>query len=301
VDALLRAARAGKDVFVFVELKARFDEERNVEWARKLEEAGIHVVYGLVNLKTHCKTALVARREDGAMRRYVHIGTGNYNAATAALYTDLGLFSGDESLGADLNDLFNELSGSSGPPESPLRRLLVAPTSLLPRFLELIDRETRHATAGRGGRIRVKINGLADAEIIMALYRAAQAGVEIDLSVRGLCRLRPGVPGLSERIRVISVMGRFLEHARIFHFANDGDPEYYIGSADWRPRNLRRRVEVVTPVQDAAARNRLDRILTTELADPTAWELRPDGSYQRRQPGPGADPRSAQQRMMEQA
>ncbi len=301
VDALLRAARAGKDVFVFVELKARFDEERNVEWARKLEEAGIHVVYGLVNLKTHCKTALVARREDGAMRRYVHIGTGNYNAATAALYTDLGLFSADEGLGADLNDLFNDLSGSSGPPESPFRRLLVAPTSLLPRFLELIDRETRHATAGRGGRIRVKINGLADAEIIMALYRAAQAGVEIDLSVRGLCRLRPGVPGLSERIRVISVMGRFLEHARIFHFANDGAPEYYIGSADWRPRNLRRRVEVVTPVQDAGARKRLDRVLTTELADPTAWELRPDGSYQRRQPGPGGDPRSAQQRMMEQA
>ena len=299
VDALLRAARAGKDVFVFVELKARFDEERNVEWARKLEEAGIHVVYGLVNLKTHSKTALVARREDGAMRRYVHIGTGNYNASTAAFYTDLGLFSADDGLGADLNDLFNELSGSSGPPESAFRRLLVAPTCLLRRFLELIEREAEHARAGRGGRIRVKLNGLADAEIIMALYRAAQAGVEIDISARGLCRLRPGVPGLSERIRVISVMGRFLEHARIFHFANGGSPDYYIGSADWRPRNLRRRVEVVTPVTDPVAQQRLDWILTTELADPTAWELRPDGRYQRREASPGGDPRGAQQRMIE--
>ena len=299
VDALLRAARNGKDVFVFVELKARFDEERNVEWARKLEEAGIHVVYGLVNLKTHSKTALVARRENGAMRRYVHVGTGNYNASTAALYTDLGLFSADEALGADLNDLFNELSGSSRPPESPFRRLLVAPTHMLPRFLELIDREAEHARAGRGGRIRVKLNGLADADIIMALYRAAQAGVEIDVSARGLCRLRPGLPGLSERIRVISVMGRFLEHARIYHFANGGAPEYYIGSADWRPRNLRRRVEVVTPVQDPTAQERLDWILTTELADPTAWELRPDGRYERREASPGGDPRSAQQRMIE--
>ena len=299
VDALLRAARSGKDVFVFVELKARFDEERNVEWARKLEEAGIHVVYGLVNLKTHSKTALVVRREDGVVRRYVHIGTGNYNAATAALYTDLGLFSADEALGADLNDLFNDLSGSSGPPDAPFRRLLVAPTHMLSRFLELIDREAQHAREGRGGRIRVKINGLADAEIIMALYRAAQAGVEIDISARGLCRLRPGVPGLSERIRVISVMGRFLEHARIFHFANGGTPEYYIGSADWRPRNLRRRVEVVTPVQHAAAQRRLDWILSAELDDPTAWELRPDGRYERRLPNPGGDPRSAQQRMME--
>ena len=299
VDALLRAAQAGKEVFVFVELKARFDEERNVEWARKLEEAGIHVVYGLVKLKTHSKTALVVRREDGVVRRYVHIGTGNYNAATAALYTDLGLLSADEALGADLNDLFNELSGSSRPPESPYRRLLVAPTHMLPRFLELIDREAQHARAGRGGRIRVKINGLADDEIIIALYRAAQAGVEIDISDRGLCRLRPGVPGLSERIRVISVLGRFLEHARIFHFANGEAPEYYIGSADWRPRNLRRRVEVVTPVPHPEVQRRLDRILTVELDDPTAWELRPDGSYERRRPGPDGDPRSAQQRMME--
>jgi polyphosphate kinase len=299
VDALLRAARAGKEVFVFVELKARFDEERNVDWARKLEEAGIHVVYGLVKLKTHCKTALVVRRENGAVRRYVHIGTGNYNAATAALYTDLGLLSADEGLGADLNDLFNELSGSSRPPETQYRRLLVAPTHMLPRFLQLIDREAEHARAGRGGRIRVKLNGLADGEVILALYRAAQAGVDIAISDRGTCCLRPGVPGLSERIRVVSVLGRFLEHARIFHFANGGQAEYYIGSADWRPRNLRRRVEVVTPVLHPEGQRRLDRILTEELDDPTAWALRPDGRYERRQPDAGRDGRSAQQRLVE--
>jgi polyphosphate kinase len=299
VDALARAARAGKDVFVFVELKARFDEERNVEWARKLEEAGIHVVYGLVNLKTHCKTALVVRREeDGVVRRYCHIGTGNYNAATAALYTDLGLLSADAALGADLNDLFNELSGSSRPPESPYRQLLVAPSHMLSRFLAMIDREVQHVRAGRGGRIRVKVNGLADRDIILALYRAAQAGVEIEISCRGICSLRPGVPGLSERIRVVSVLGRFLEHARIFHFVNGGEPEYYIGSADWRPRNLRRRVEVVTPILQPDCRQRLDAILSTELDDPTAWQLRPDGRYERHG-SPGGDARGAQQRMME--
>ena len=284
VDALQRAAATGKEVFVFVELKARFDEERNVDWARRLEEAGIHVVYGLVKLKTHCKTALVVRREGDVVRRYVHIGTGNYNAATAALYTDLGLLSADEELGADVNDLFNELSGSSRPPESPYRRLLVAPAHLLPRFLAMIDREIQHVRAGRGGRIRAKINGLSDKEIIVALYRAAQAGVEVALSVRGLCLLRPDVPGLSERIRVVSVLGRFLEHARIFQFANGGDPEYYIGSADWRPRNLRRRVEVVAPVRDSESRRRLDEILTADLEHPAAWELRSDGAYERRRP-----------------
>ncbi|MGE5744896.1 MAG: polyphosphate kinase 1, partial [Gemmatimonadota bacterium] len=284
VDALLRAAAAGKDVFVFVELKARFDEERNVDWARRLEEAGIHVVYGLVKLKTHCKTALVVRREGDVVRRYVHIGTGNYNATTAALYTDLGLLSADEELGADVNDLFNELSGSSRPPESPYRRLLVAPNYLLPRFLAMIDREVQHVRAGRSGLIRAKINGLSDRDIIVALYRAAQNGVEVALSVRGLCLLRPEVPGLSERIRVVSVLGRFLEHARVFHFANGGAPEYYIGSADWRPRNLRRRVEVVAPVRDPDSRRRLDEILTADLENPTAWELHADGTYERRRP-----------------
>src|SRR6266403_1529051 len=290
VEALLRAAGRGKEVFVFVELKARFDEERNIEWAKKLEQAGIRVVYGLVELKTHAKTALIVRRERDAIRRYVHIGTGNYNAATAAIYTDVGLLSADAALGADLHDLFNELSGSSRPPQTAFRRILVSPTYLAARLVELIEREAAHARAGRDARVRVKLNGLTDPEIITALYRASQAGVDVGLVVRGVCTLRPGVVGLSERIRVVSVLGRFLEHARIYHFANATDADYYIGSADWRVRNLRRRVEVVTPVRDAVARARLDAILDTELDDPTAWDLDPDGGYHRRAPAPGRDP-----------
>lgn len=299
VEALGAAAAAGKDVSVFVELKARFDEERNIRWAKTLEQAGIHVVYGLVRLKTHAKTALVVRREGEAVRRYVHIGTGNYNAATAKFYTDLGLLSANEELGADLNDLFNELIGSSGPPGRELRRLVVAPTHMLQRFLALIDRETDHARAGRGGRIRAKLNGLADKDIIAALYRASQAGVETNLIVRGICSLRPGVPGLSERIRVFSILGRFLEHARIYYFANGGEPEYYIGSADWRPRNLRRRVEVVAPVLDGESRRRLEELLEAELEDPTAWQMRSDGGYDRAPLATGVEYRSAQERFME--
>ncbi len=288
VDALLRAAGAGKEVDVFVELKARFDEERNIDWVRKLERAGVHVVYGLVDLKIHAKVALVVRREGATIRRYAHVGTGNYHAATARLYTDVGLMTADGVLGGDLAALFNGLTGSSEPPDGPFRRLLVAPRFMLERFLALIERETEHARAGRGGRIRVKINGLADRDLVEALYRAAQAGVEVELLVRSICTLRAGVPGLSERIRVISVMGRFLEHARIFYFANGGEDEYYIGSADWRPRNLRRRVEVVTPVVDPAACARLEAILEREVADGSAWELRPDGSYRRRGSGGGS-------------
>jgi len=298
VAALLRAAGRGKEVFVFVELKARFDEERNIEWAKKLEEAGIRVVYGLVELKTHAKTALIVRREPDGIRRYVHIGTGNYNAATAAIYTDVGLLSADPELGADLNDLFNELSGSSRPPQTAFRRILVSPTYLANRLIELIDREAAHARAGRAAWIRAKLNGLADPEVITALYRASQAGVDVGLVVRGVCTLRPGVVGLSERIRVISVLGRFLEHARIYAFANGDAAEYYIGSADWRPRNLRHRVEVVTPVRDAGGRNRLAAILAAELDDPTAWDLDPDGVYHRRAPLPGGDPRSSQERLL---
>ena len=295
-DALVRAAAAGKEVFVFVELKARFDEERNVDWAKKLERAGIHVVYGLVDVKTHAKIGLVVRREGGALRSYAHVGTGNYNAATAAVYTDLGLLTAHPELGADLNDLFNELSGSSRPPRVSFRRLLVAPEQMLGRVIALIEREAAHARAGRGGRIRAKLNGLADAEVIGALYRASQAGVEIDLVVRGICCLRPGVPGLSDRIRVISILGRFLEHGRIFSFANGGEPESYIGSADWRPRNLRRRVEVATPILDPRCGARLERILEMELADPTAWELGPDGGYYRRAAGDARA--SAQEELM---
>ena len=299
VEALLRAAAAGKDVFVFVELKARLDEVHNIYWAKRLKRGGIHVVTGLVRLKTHAKITLVVRRKDGKVRRYVHVGTGNYNAETARLYTDLGLLSSDEALGDDLNVLFNELTASSRPPEAKSQRILVAPTHLRTLFQELVSREVEHAKAGRLGYIRIKINGLADTEMIGALYRASQAGVQIDLIIRGICSLRPGVPGLSERIRVISAVGRFLEHARIFHFAHGGKPEYYIGSADWRPRNLRRRVEVVTSVLDPAACQRLDRILTLELSDPFAWELNSDGSYSQRQASAGADVRSAQERLIE--
>ena len=288
-ELLRRAAAAGKDVSVFVELKARFDEQLNIGWAQSLEAAGIHVVTGLATLKTHAKIALVIRRAGGGggggrTRRYAHIGSGNYNAETARAYSDLGLFTADAAIGDDLHRLFNELTGSSRPPQAQFRRLLVAPTDMLDRFLALIAREADHAHAGRGGRIRAKLNGLADVTVIRALYRAAQAGVVVDLIVRGICMLRPGVPGLSERIRVVSVLGRFLEHGRIYHFANGGEPEYYIGSADWRPRNLRRRVEVITPVRDPSAMARLDRLLEDELADPAAWTLASDGSYSRQLP-----------------
>ncbi|OLC70621.1 MAG: hypothetical protein AUH78_20425 [Gemmatimonadetes bacterium 13_1_40CM_4_69_8] len=299
-DALRRAAAAGKDVSVFVELKARFDEQLNIGWAQSLEAAGIHVITGLATLKTHAKIALVVRRGDSEgrgggsrTRRYVHIGSGNYNPETARVYSDLGLFTADESVAADVHALFNELTGSSRPPQAPFQRLLVGPTNMLDRFLAAIAREAEYARAGRGGAIRAKLNGLADVTVIGALYRASQAGVSVELVVRGICMLRPGVPGLSERIRVVSGVGRFLEHGRIYQFANRGHPEYYIGSADWRPRNLRRRVEVIVPVRDPAARARLDRILDLELADPRAWVLESDGSYSRtgHQSQPGAQER----------
>ena len=280
-NALRQAAASGKDVSVLVELKARFDEARNIEWARGLERDGIHVVTGLVSLKTHAKLALVVgRRTGGRVRRYAHIGTGNYNPDTARVYTDLGLFTADPRITNDVHALFNDLTGSSRAPRARLRHLLVAPAELLDRLLALIERESAHARAGRAARIRAKLNGLADVTVIQALYRASQAGVDVDLVVRGICTLRPGVPGLSERIRVVSILGRFLEHARIYHFGNGGSDEYYIGSADWRPRNLRRRVEVVAPVFDTAARAQLDRILETELTHPAAWLLTPDGSYE---------------------
>ena len=298
VDALVRAAAAGKEVAVFVELKASYDEARNIEWVKQLERAGAQVVYGLVGLKNHAKVALVVRREAGQIRRYVHIGTGNYNAGTARIYTDLGLFSADPALGDDLSDFFNQLTGSSRAPGAALRRLLVAPEHLLPGLLERIGREADHARAGRPARIRAKLNGLDDPEIIRALYEASQAGVEMDLVVRGLCTLKPGVAGLSDRIRIRSIVGRFLEHARIYHFADNGADEYLIGSADWRSRNLRRRVEVLATVLDPACRARLDQILTRELEDPSAWLLAPDGSYHQVQALPVGDPATAQARAL---
>jgi polyphosphate kinase len=288
MEALLAALESGKDVSVFVELKARFDEESNIEWTHRLKEAGAHVVTGVLGYKTHAKTALVVRREAQGVRRYVHIGTGNYNAVTARFYTDLGLMSANPDLGADLNDFFNELTSSELPPDRRFRRLLVAPNSLVQELERMILREAEHARAGRPARIQAKMNGLADRKVVLALYEAAQAGVHIDLIVRSICTLRPGVPGLSESVHVRSILGRLLEHARIFYFENGGENEYYIGSADWRARNLRKRVEVVAPVLDPAARVVLRSILDAQLGDPRAWVLRPDGAFERlRGEGPG--------------
>jgi polyphosphate kinase len=281
MEALLRALESGKEVSVFVELKARFDEESNIEWTHRLVEAGAHVITGVPGYKTHAKTALVVRREGGGVRRYVHVGTGNYNSQTARFYTDLGLMSSDPDLGADLNDFFNELTGSEAPPGKRFRRLLVAPTSLVQEIVRMIEREIEHAAAGRPARIQAKLNGLADREVVEALYRASRSGVQVDLVVRSICTLRPGVPGLSDRIHVRSILGRMLEHSRIYHFENAGQGEYYIGSADWRARNLRKRVEVVTPVDDPGARAVLRSVLDAQLADPRAWVLRADGVFGR--------------------
>ena len=278
VQALIRAAERGKQVVVLVEIKARFDEENNIGWGRRLEQAGAHVVYGLVGLKTHSKVALVVRREGTGLRRYIHIGTGNYNSKTARLYTDLGLLTCREELGADVTDLFNVLTGLSR--QRSFRRLLVAPMTLRSRILELIERETALARAGQPARIVLKVNSLVDIQIIEALYEASQAGVEVDCIVRGACCLVPGVPDVSQRIRVRSIIGEFLEHSRIFMFANGGRAEWFIGSADLMERNLDRRVEVVTPVEDHEAQARLTRIIEVMLADDRrSWQLQPDGQW----------------------
>jgi polyphosphate kinase len=288
-DALIAAAHAGKRVVALVELKARFDEEHNVGWARALERAGGYVVYGLVGLKVHAKVALVVRREGERLQRYVHVGTGNYSARSGRQYTDLSLFSARESLTADVADLFNELTGSSRPPQGLSHGALVAPHQLLPAVLGFIERETMHARGGLPASITIKVNGLSDPQIVDALYRAAQAGVRVDLVVRGICTLRPGVAALSPGVRVVSVVGRFLEHSRVYRFGNAGEPVYFIGSSDLRPRNLRRRVELLVPVTDAEHREALDRVLRLYLDDATGWELRSSGHYVRR-PGdaPGA-------------
>ena len=281
VRALTEAAQRGIQVAVLIELQARFEETNNITFARTLESFGVHVAYGLPGLKTHAKVALVVRREQDGIRRYVHIGTGNYNNKTARLYTDIGLFTCNQSVGADVSDLFNMLTGFSR--QRVYRKLVVAPSGMRHRFLQLIEREADHAAARRPARIIAKMNSLVDAETIEALYLASQAGVEIDLIVRGICCLRPQVPGLSERIRVISIVGRFLEHSRLVYFGNDGAGEYFIGSADWMPRNFDRRVEVAVPVEDARLHPRLMALLETCLADNRqAWELASDGSYAQR-------------------
>ncbi len=281
VQALLEGIEEGKQVSVLLELKARFDEESNIEWARALEREGVHVIYGLVGLKVHSKIALVVRREGEVMRRYVHLGTGNYNPQTARLYTDLSLFTCDEQIGADATDLFNYLTGYSAKTE--LRKLLVAPVSLRSGLEALINREIDLARAGKKGHLIFKMNALEDPDMIRLLYRASQAGIRIDLLVRGLCCLRPGIPGVSENITVRSVIGRFLEHARIYYFRNGGREEVYLGSADLMPRNLNRRVEVLFPVKDLKLVSRLrDDILEVYMADTVnAHELRADGSYHR--------------------
>lgn len=300
VKALVSAAENGKQVAVLVELKARFDEENNILWARTLEKSGVHVVYGLVGLKTHTKTALVVRREGKTMRRYIHIGTGNYNPKTARLYTDLGLLSCRDELGADLTDLFNYLTGYSR--QQSYRKLLIAPVNLRQQMLGLIRREIEQAKTGHHGRIVAKMNALVDPEIIATLYEASQAGVQIDLIVRGICCLRPGLEGVSDNIRVISIVGRYLEHSRIFYFHNNGEEQVFIGSADWMPRNLDRRVEAVVPIEDPDIAKDLQEILGILLADNRqAWDLQPDGRYMQRQPNKNCPEQSAHKILMDMA
>ena len=297
VNALIAAAENGKQVSVLVELKARFDEENNIYWARRLERVGVHVVYGLVGLKTHSKIVLVVRREKDKMRRYVHIGTGNYNPKTARLYTDLGLFSCREELGADLTDVFNFLTGYSR--QKSYREIMVAPVNMRDRFLELIKREIDNVQNGFSGRIVAKMNALVDPQIIFALYEASRAGVQIDLIIRGICCLRPGLPNLSDNIRVISIIGRFLEHSRIYYFYNNNQEEIYIGSADWMRRNLDRRVEVITPIKDQEIAKDLQEILGIMLADNRhAWDLQPDGRYIQRHPGDNCPEANSQKTIM---
>ncbi len=298
VEALMDAAVAGKEVAVLLELKARFDEESNIEWARALEAAGVHVVYGLVGLKTHSKVALVVRREAGKIRRYVHIGTGNYNPVTAMLYTDLGLFTCDEKTGEDASALFNLVTGYAR--KNSYKRFLVAPVDLREGIARLVRREMEHAQAGRDATIILKMNSLVDQKAIALLYEASQAGVRIDLLVRGVCCLRPGVPGVSENICVRSVVGRFLEHSRIFYFGNNGEPDVYIGSADLMPRNLDRRVEVLAPVRDPKLVKRIrEEVLGTYLADTAKTRvMRSDGAYERIAADSEATPRNAQAELL---
>ena len=280
IASLAQAAENGKQVSVLVELKARFDEENNIVWAKKLEQAGCHVIYGLVGLKTHSKIALVVRREEGGIRRYVHLGTGNYNDSTAKLYTDCGIFTCNEAIGEDATAVFNMLSGYSEP--LSWNELVLAPIWLRTRFMRLIARETKHAREGKPARIVAKMNSLCDEGIIAALYEASAAGVEIELIVRGICCLKVGIPGISENIHVRSIVGNFLEHSRIFFFLNDGEEELYMGSADWMPRNLDRRVEILFPVLDDTLKEKVKHILDVELADNTkAHVLKPDGEYEK--------------------
>ena len=289
IQHLINAALNGKQVAVVVELKARFDEEANINWASKLEQAGIHVTYGVVGLKTHCKVILVVRRDHDGLRRYVHVGTGNYHEGTAKLYSDVGLLTSDPDIGRDATELFNYLT-TGYKPKRNYQKLLPAPKVLKPALLAKIRREIRQVENGVEGLIQIKTNALEDVDITRALYEASQAGVRVDLIVRDSCRLRPGVPGLSENVRVVSVVGRFLEHSRIYYFRNGGDEEYYIGSADCMTRNLQSRVEVLAPVEPTALQQELRTILDTLLGDQrSAWDMQSDGTYIQRNGGPNAE------------
>jgi len=294
INSLEAAAEAGKRVTVLVELKARFDEENNIEWAKRLEAAGASVIYGVAGLKTHAKAALVVRREPDGIRRYVHLATGNYNPSTARLYTDLGLLTCDPDFGEDATNLFNLLTGICQ--FQSMRKLLVAPFDLHDRLIELIDREARNAANGIPARIVARMNSLVERQVIGALYHASRNGVKIDLIVRGICCLRPGIKGVSDNITVRSIVDRYLEHSRIFYFENSCRPEVFLSSADWMPRNLFRRIEVAFPIQDGVLRERLiGEILATTLADNTkARLLQPDGSYRKPEPVPGETPRRSQ-------
>jgi len=297
VNALIEAAEAGKQVLAVIEIRARFDEQANVRWARKLEDVGVHVVYGLVGFKTHAKLSLVVRQEGSVVRRYCHVGTGNYHPKTARMYEDLGMLSADNQLGEDLNILFNQLSGFA--PQSTYNRLLVAPRTIRPGLLEKINREIENKKAGKHAFIRFKLNSLLDEEFVEALYLASMAGVEIDLVVRGICAILPGIPGVSENIRVRSVLGRFLEHSRIFHFANGGDDEIYIGSADLMDRNLNRRVESLAKISRDEHKKELIKIFDLYLSSKTAaWHLLPDGKWLRVNQDPNGAPLAELQKVM---
>jgi polyphosphate kinase len=296
VPALIRAVERGKQAVCMVELKARFDERANIGWARSLEESGVHVVYGLPNLKTHAKSILIVRREGDGVRHYVHIGTGNYHPKTARLYTDFGLLTCDEEMGADVADMFNQLTGFARP--GAFRRVLVAPAHMRDGIVEEIDRTIAAKREGRPARIVMKMNSLVDKRCIRALYRASQAGVDVDLNIRGICCLRPGVEGVSERIRVHSVVGRFLEHSRIYAFERNGEQTIYIGSADLMPRNLDTRVELLAPVRDEALRHELlDTFERCMADDANSWTLAADGEWTRRAPSATA-PRNVQEELM---
>ncbi len=298
LKALARAAESGKQVTTIVELKARFDEASNIQWARTLEQSGVQVIYGLLGLKTHVKACLVVRREKDRLRRYVHLSTGNYNPQTARFYTDVGLFTANREIGEDVTSLFNLLTGYSAPPR--WNRLVVAPLGLHEAVLGLIAREAGHARAGKKAQIIAQMNALVDVDVIDALYAASQAGVEIRLAIRGICCLRPGIPGLSDRIQVRALIDRFLEHERVFRFANAGAEEVYLSSADWMPRNFHRRVECLTPILDPAIRERMVNNLDILFSDSVkTWELGRDGSYQRVAPSTSGPPVRAQHRFIE--